>query len=194
VGATPRAVGKLFALFVIVPLVELFLLVSLSDSIGVVGTIMLVMATGAVGAALAHAEGLKVMRSWQAALASGRMPEEGVISGAVVLLGGVLLITPGPITDILGLLMLVPLTRRYFLYMARAHLQQKLRHGAVRVFSYQWNEQEHGVTFTGHGRRSGDRSPHVDASHRGIERRPGDPPAAEPIQVRVIDTDGEPID
>jgi UPF0716 family protein affecting phage T7 exclusion len=111
----------------------------------------------------------------------------------LVLLGGILLVTPGPVTDLVGLLLLLPLTRRYFLYMARAHLQRKLREGSVRVFSYNWNDGEHGATFTG-------RHPHTDAGRHDLERAANFPAAdrhprsAHPVRVDVIDTDGESID
>lgn len=104
--------GRLFLLFTIVPLVELYLLVWLAGIIGFWPTLAIVMTTAALGAFFAKREGLKVLRSWQGALSAGRVPEEGLTSALLVLVAGVFLITPGVLTDITGLLLLMPPVRR----------------------------------------------------------------------------------
>ena len=86
--------GKLFLLFVALPLLDLWVLLQLGRALGFWTTVALVLATGIVGASLARAEGLRVVRDWQRATAEGRLPEEGVLSGALVLAGGLLLVTP----------------------------------------------------------------------------------------------------
>ncbi len=102
----------LFLLFTVVPVVELYLLLQVGAVIGGWPTVGLVLFTGAVGAALARREGLRVLRDWQTALGAGRLPSEGVLSGLLVLVGGVLLVTPGLLTDVAGFSLLVPWTRR----------------------------------------------------------------------------------
>ncbi len=84
-------VGKLLLLFTVVPLVELYLLLVIGSSIGFWPTVAIVLTTGLLGAWLAKSEGLRVYRKWQASLAQGRLPEEGVLGGLLVLVGGVLL-------------------------------------------------------------------------------------------------------
>lgn len=105
--------GKwLFAFFTVVPLVELFLLTWIGGMIGLGPTIALVVVTGIFGAALAKREGLRVLTQWQRDLAEGRVPADGVLGGLLVLIGGVFLVTPGVLTDVLGLTLMVPAARR----------------------------------------------------------------------------------
>jgi UPF0716 protein FxsA len=104
--------GKLFLLFTVVPLVDLYLLITIGGLIGGGPTLALVIGTGLVGATLARREGLRVWRDWQQSVARGEMPREGVTSSLLVLVGGVLLVTPGLITDAVGLTLLVPPARR----------------------------------------------------------------------------------
>ncbi len=103
---------KLLLLFTIVPLVDLWLLTRVGVAIGPWGTLALVVLPAFLGAWMTKREGLRVLRAWQRAWEERRMPEEGVVSGLLVLVGGVLLVTPGLITDTAGLLLLVPAVRR----------------------------------------------------------------------------------
>ena len=104
--------GRLFLLFTIVPLIELFLLVELGGIVGTGPTILLVLATGMAGAALAKREGRRVIDDWQQATRQGRLPSDGLLSAALILVGGVMLVTPGVITDFLGMALLIPAARR----------------------------------------------------------------------------------
>lgn len=122
---TSPFVAKLLLLFTIVPLVELYLLLLLGQSMGLWPTVALVLVTGVLGAALGKREGLRVWRSWQQALAQGRIPEEGILGGVLVLIGGVLLVTPGVLTDVTGLLLLIPPTRRLIANVVRARLEKR---------------------------------------------------------------------
>lgn len=128
--------GKLFLLFTVVPFVELYLLILLGRVFGAFPTIVLVLTTGFLGAYLARSEGLRVVRKWQAALAEGRVPEEGVLGGLLVLVGGVLLITPGILTDVAGLLLLAPSTRMVVADLMRRRIERKIREGSIHVTTY----------------------------------------------------------
>ena len=103
---------RLLILFIAVPLIELALLLWIAQHIGGWETFALVVVTGFVGASLARAEGLKTMRQIQRALAEGRMPGDALLQGAMILVAGALLVTPGVMTDAVGLLLLIPATRR----------------------------------------------------------------------------------
>jgi len=105
-------VGKFILLFTLIPLVEFYLLTVIGGAIGFWNTVGLVIVTGILGGWLAKLEGRRAWRTWQGALAEGKIPEEGVLGGALLLVGGVLLITPGVLTDAVGLLLLIPLTRK----------------------------------------------------------------------------------
>jgi UPF0716 protein FxsA len=117
--------GKLLLLFTVLPVVELYLLITLGQSVGAGPTIALVVSTGLLGAWLAKREGARVLQSWQGSLARGEIPQEGVISSVLVLVGGVLLVTPGMVTDALGLVLLVPWTRRLVADAIRRRLEHR---------------------------------------------------------------------
>ncbi len=105
--------ARLFFVFTTVTLVELYLLVWMGSWMGFWPTLALVMTTALVGATLAKREGLKVLREWQTALAEMRVPEEGLTGALLVLVAGIFLMTPGLLTDVTGLLLLVPQVRRF---------------------------------------------------------------------------------
>jgi len=98
-------------LFIVLPFVELTLLLRIGSEIGALNTIGIVIATGVIGGYLAKREGLAVWRRFQAKLASGAPPGDELLDGVIVLASGALLITPGVITDAIGLLGLFPPTR-----------------------------------------------------------------------------------
>ena len=98
---------RLLLLFTLVPLVELYLLIRIGGLIGAGPTILLVLGTGAVGAWLARREGLRSWIAVQQELAAGRLPAEELLHALLVVIAGVLLVTPGVFTDAFGLLMLV---------------------------------------------------------------------------------------
>ncbi len=111
----------LMALFIIVPAVELYLLIKVGGVIGAANTIFLIIATGALGASLARAQGFTVLRRIQDSLNSGRMPTDDMVNGVMILIGGLLLLTPGILTDILGFLLLIPSTRDIIKALVKRH-------------------------------------------------------------------------
>lgn len=98
-------------LFVGVPLVELYVLSLVEDRIGLVNTLGLIVATGMLGAVVMKRQGAGVWRSAQARMARGEIPTEEILGGIMVLVGGAFMITPGILTDALGLLLMVPAVR-----------------------------------------------------------------------------------
>jgi UPF0716 protein FxsA len=127
-------VARLFLLFALLPLIDLYVLVQIGGQIGFLPTLLGVIVVGAVGAALARREGFRVLREWQSALAEGRIPDEGVLGGALVLAGGVLLVAPGVLSDFLGLALLFPPTRRLVAEAIRRRLERSIAEGSVRVY------------------------------------------------------------
>jgi UPF0716 protein FxsA len=101
----------LLLLFIVLPLAELYVIIKVGDTIGVPWTILLLAADSILGALLLRSQGRAVWRRFNEALSQGRMPHREVQDGVLVIFGGAFLITPGFITDILGLLMLIPPTR-----------------------------------------------------------------------------------
>lgn len=129
---------KLFILFIIVPIMDLWLLIKVGGMIGVFPTVMIVILTGVTGAWLAKMEGISVLTKIQASAAHGRMPGVEMINGVLVFVGGVMLLTPGFITDIIGLLMIFPVTRTIFASLLISYFKNKVNEGAVH-FVYQGN-------------------------------------------------------
>ena len=103
---------RLFLLFTIIPAAELWVLFQVSDRIGFLETIWLIVITGIIGAGMSKREGVKVIHDLQQSLQNGQQPGTKVIEGILVLIGGLLLITPGIMTDIFGFSLIVPFTRQ----------------------------------------------------------------------------------
>ena len=101
----------LVVLFIVVPIAELAVLIQIGQLIGVWWTIALLVADAILGSLLARSQGRLAWRRFNEALQAGRMPAREVMDGALVLFGGALLLTPGFLSDILGLLLLLPPTR-----------------------------------------------------------------------------------
>lgn len=128
----------LFLAFIVVPILELYLLIGIGRQIGPAPTVGLVLVSALLGGALAKREGLRVMQRWQAAVAQGRVPEEGILSGVLALVGGLLLIVPGVLTDVVGLFLLVPPTRRWVAARIRRSMERRMNAGTLRVTTFRW--------------------------------------------------------
>lgn len=102
---------RLLLLFTLVPLLELFLLVKLGTLIGVGATVLIVIATGILGASLARWQGLAVLRRLSEDLSQGRLPADALLDGLLIFIAGAVLLTPGLITDALGFFLLLPAGR-----------------------------------------------------------------------------------
>jgi len=128
-----NVLGHLALLFVVVPILELMLLIEMGQWVGIMPTLALVVATGIGGAALARAEGLRVVFQFQKELAQGKLPGQAMLDGASVLIGGAFLLTPGVLTDFVGFALLFPLTRRWIQRRVKARLEGQIKDGTVRV-------------------------------------------------------------
>jgi len=98
-------------LFVVVPIIELFVIIQVGEAIGVLPTIALLVADALLGSMLMRSQGRIAWGRFNAALAEGRIPHREVLDGALVIFGGALLLTPGFVTDVLGIILLLPPTR-----------------------------------------------------------------------------------
>jgi UPF0716 protein FxsA len=103
---------KIALLIIVVPLVETFVLIEVGSVIGPLWTVVLLLLDGLLGSWLARREGISVLRQLSEDLQQGLPPARHLMEGALVLVGAVLLITPGFTTDIVGMLLLFPPTRR----------------------------------------------------------------------------------
>lgn len=125
--------GALFVVFVVVPLVEIYVLVQVGQVIGAGWTIALLLLDAILGTWLIKHEGGRAWRSLQEALRSGRMPATEIADGALILIGGTLMLAPGFITDAFGILLILPFTRPVFRRLLAAAVGRRLVMGAVDV-------------------------------------------------------------
>jgi len=100
--------GKIFILFILVPLAELYLFMTLGKQLGFPQTIAIIIVTALIGAALTKSQGIRAMQKLQQATSSGKLPAREAFDGIIILLAGAVLITPGFLTDPIGFLLLVP--------------------------------------------------------------------------------------
>jgi UPF0716 protein FxsA len=105
---------KLFLAFTLIPIVEIYLLIEVGGVIGAFNTVALVIATGFAGAYLARLQGIQTMMQVRYSLQQGLMPAEQILDALIIFVAGIVLLTPGFITDTAGLLLLIPETRNYF--------------------------------------------------------------------------------
>jgi UPF0716 protein FxsA len=101
----------LLALFIVVPLAELYVIYQVGDAIGVLWTLALLAADSVLGSMLLRSQGRTVWRRFNETMAAGRVPHRELLDGVLVIFGGAFLITPGFLTDIVGLFLLLPPTR-----------------------------------------------------------------------------------
>ena len=115
----------LLLIFVVVPLAELYVILKVGDSIGWGWTVLILAADSVLGSVLLKSQGRAVWRRFNEAIRAGRVPHNEVIDGVLVIFGGAFLITPGFITDVLGLILLVPPTRRLVRLAARRSIERR---------------------------------------------------------------------
>lgn len=120
-------------LLIIVPATEIGIFILSGKTIGVMPTMMLIVFTGVVGAYLAKKQGLETIQKVQNQLRHGEVPGEALIDGVCILIGGLLLLTPGFITDIVGFLLLVPQTRTVFKKMLEKIFRRWIHKGNVKI-------------------------------------------------------------
>src|SRR4051812_33726212 len=122
----------LAALFIVVPFAELYLILEVvGPAIGAVPTILLLAADSLLGALLLRSQGRAVWRRFNEGLAAGRMPHREVVDGVLVIFGGALLITPGFITDVVGVVLLLPPTRALVCAWLARRLARRVSVGVV---------------------------------------------------------------
>ena len=121
----------LVVVFIVVPLAELYVILQVGDAIGVVPTLAILVADSLLGSWMLKSQGRQVWRRFNEATAAGRIPHSEIIDGVLVIFGGAFLITPGFLTDIVGLLFLLPPTRAAFRRMVRGMIERGTIWGRV---------------------------------------------------------------
>lgn len=124
---------RLLLLFTLVPIAELAILVQLGEAIGLAATLLLIFATGVVGAWLARREGARSWWEVRRRLSRGRLPADQLLHGLMILVAGALLVTPGVLTDAAGFLLLLRPARARLLRLVRAWLERQVESGRAGV-------------------------------------------------------------
>ena len=117
----------LFLLFIVAPVAELYTIIQMSGAIGFFNTLGLMIAVGFIGSWLVKREGMRVWRRFNEAVAQGKVPTKEMIDGVLILGAGALLLTPGFLSDVFGILMLFPVTRAFF----RSYLMCRAKNGTA---------------------------------------------------------------
>jgi UPF0716 protein FxsA len=165
----------LLVLFIGLPIAEIYVIIKVGEAIGVLPTIALLLLDGFLGVALWRSQGRVVWRRFNQALGEGRVPTREIFDGAMVLLGGAFLLAPGFITDVIGLLLLIPPTRAVFRGIVS---RMARRRTAFTVRTVGWGR---GTPYDGAGPRPGEThydyegsAREVDDGERGLPGRTGD--------------------
>ena len=124
---------RLFLIFLIVPIVEIYLIIKIGSVIGGVATVAILLLMSLLGAWLMRHQGGRVLGQIRDELAMGRLPAAQLLDGALIFIGGVLLTTPGFFTDFLGIFFLIPATRRLIKMWLGLWLQAKISRGGFVV-------------------------------------------------------------
>ena len=114
---------KLFLAFTIIPIIEIYLLIEIGSMFGALTAVTLVILTGFLGAFLARMQGLQTLYRIQESLREGRMPSGELLDALLIIIAGLVLLTPGFLTDSAGFLLLIPATRNFIKYWLRRQIE-----------------------------------------------------------------------
>ena len=114
---------KLFLAFTIIPIIEIYLLIEIGSMFGALTAVTLVILTGFLGAFLARMQGLQTLYRIQESLREGRMPSGELLDALLIVIAGLVLLTPGLLTDSAGFLLLIPATRNSIKYWLRRQIE-----------------------------------------------------------------------
>lgn len=126
--------ARLLLAFIIVPFLELTILVYVAGEIGFLPTLALILTTAVTGASLAKWQGMQVWREVQREMQAGRMPASRLVDGVFIFGAGLLLLTPGLLTDVAGFSMLLPWSRAFYKRKLRGWMDRKIQSGEFRVY------------------------------------------------------------
>jgi UPF0716 protein FxsA len=127
---------RFHSLFILVPLLELYILIKIGGYLGAFQTVALVVLTALLGIVLARFEGLRTLQQIRQSLSQGIVPAEEMVDGVLIFIGGILLITPGVLTDLFALVLLIPYTRTIFKRWLRRRFDRMVAAGNVRLQYY----------------------------------------------------------
>ena len=125
--------SKLIPIFIIIPLIELTILIEVGRYIGTADTILLVLVTGVLGIYLTKWQGFIIWRKVREELSRLHLPTDEMIEGVLIFAGGILLLTPGILTDLLGFLLILPWTRILFREKIKNKFKQRIKRKIIEI-------------------------------------------------------------
>jgi UPF0716 protein FxsA len=126
--------SRLLLLLAVVPVVELFILIKIGSHIGALNTIFLIIITALLGVFLMRLEGLRTLGKIQNSLAQGQIPAEELLDGVLIFAGGILLLTPGVLTDLFALVLLIPYSRTHFKRWLRRRFDRMVATRSIQLY------------------------------------------------------------
>ena len=127
---------KLFLAFTLIPFFELYLLIKIGYYLGAFNTILVVIVTGLFGAYFAKLQGIKTMMRVKESLNRGQLPAEEMLDALLIFVAGIVLITPGFVTDVAGIAILVPRTRYWFKRWLRKKLDEWISRNKMNIVTF----------------------------------------------------------
>ena len=127
---------RLLLFFTLIPLAELFILIEIGSRFGALTTIVIIIGTGVLGAYLAKQQGFQVWLKIQGEIGQGKFPANELLDGLLLLIAGVVLLTPGLLTDLMGFIILFPVTRQYIREWVKKKLSDMIQKGQVKFSGF----------------------------------------------------------
>ncbi|EGN75321.1 protein affecting phage T7 exclusion by the F plasmid [Idiomarina sp. A28L] len=127
----------IFLLFIVMPLLEIFVLIQVGSIIGGLNTILILVVTAVIGAALVRNQGMQAWQQAQQRMAVGEMPGLQLAEGILIFVSGLMFVTPGLITDVFAILLLMPFIRRPLAQKIMARMQVQVNTGGFQTFGFQ---------------------------------------------------------
>jgi len=125
-------------LFLIFPVIEVYFILKAGQIFGAINTIVALILISIIGAYLAKTQGKQMLLLTQIELQQGRIPSETILDGLAILIGGILLLAPGFVTDIVGLLLLIPITRGLLKLLMKKWFERQIYSGNINIYRKRW--------------------------------------------------------
>jgi len=140
----------LLILFTVIPAIEIYLLMTIGGHIGPLNTLWIVLVTGVLGAGLAKSQGYSIIQKLQRELQNNSLPALQIIHGLLVFAGGLLLLTPGFLTDLIGFSFVIPGSRHFMAHLFIKMFQKMVANGSVNFTHYSQTSNQTKTVFESH--------------------------------------------
>ncbi len=161
---------KFLLIFILIPLIELYFLLEISQFIGVFTTVLVIVFTGAAGVSIAKRQGYQVVNNIRSTLNAGKMPTDDLISALLILIGGVTLLTPGFLTDITGFLLILPGSRDLIGAVVKKYFLKYVKENKVEVhYGNQFNQRRDNSQYNDNNNDQSYKDDFIDVEAEKVE-------------------------